>query len=109
MTPVTRGDVTVLVGPGQDAPRWLDLAARAAADAHDHLPPVAARGAGTGAWSSRSPAAPPTSPGSSGAAPSAYATTAAVTRPEGPTTAAAVRVVVNPATAQDPDAELATR
>ena len=105
LAPVTRaarGDVTVLVGPGQDAARWLDLAVRAAADARTHLPePLRGR------WDGRLVVEVP---GSSaelgrvlGAAPTTYASTAAVTRPEGPTTDAAVRVVVNPATAAQPD------
>ncbi|GAB2570048.1 hypothetical protein [Microlunatus antarcticus] len=107
VTRVTRGDVTVLVGPGQDAPRWAALATRAAADAHDHLPAVLRRD-----WDGGLVVEVPGSGDDFarvlGGAPSAYATTAAVTRPEGPTTASAVRVVVNPATARDPEAELGT-
>lgn len=104
---VTRGDVTVLVGPGQDARRWADLAVRAAADAHDHLPSVLRQG-----WDGHLVVEVPGSGNDFarvlGATPAAYATTAAVTRPEGPTTGAAVRVVVNPATASDSDVELGT-
>ena len=107
VTSATRGDVTVLVGPGQDARRWLDLAAGAAADAHDHLPTVLRE-----RWDGHLVVEVPGSAADLarvlGGTPTAYASTAAVTRPEGPTTAAAVRVVVNPATARDPDVELAT-
>ena len=99
--------MTVLVGPGQDARRWLDLAAGAAAAAHDHLPAVLRR-----RWDGHLVVEVPGSGDDLarvlGASPTAYASTAAVTRPEGPTTEAAVRVVVNPATARDPDVELAT-
>ena len=107
VTRVSRGDVTVLVGPGQDAARWAALARRAAADAHDDLPrPLRDR------WDGHLLVEVPGSEADFarvlGAVPSAYATTAAVTRPEGPTTGAAVRVVVNPATAEDSDAELGT-
>ena len=101
----TRGDVTVLVGAGQDVDRWSDLAREAAADTRAHLPRVLAD-----RWDGRLvvevPADETTFTRVLGAAPAAYATTAAVTRPEGPTTHAAVRVVVNPATARDPDAAL---
>lgn len=104
---VTRGDVTVLVGPGQDARRWTDLAVSAAADVHDHLPSVLRQG-----WDGHLVVEVPGSGNDFarvlGGAPAAYATTAAVTRPEGPTTGAAVRAVVNPATAPDSDVELAT-
>ncbi|MGI3782554.1 MAG: hypothetical protein ACRYG2_17465, partial [Janthinobacterium lividum] len=107
VTRVTRGDVTVLVGPGEDAQRWTGLAVTAARDAHDHLPSVLRRG-----WDGRLVVEVPGDGDDFarvlGTAPSAYATTAAVTRPEGPTTGAAVRVVVNPATAQDSDVELGT-
>lgn len=103
----TRGEVTVLAGPGQDAARWAGLAARAAADAREHLPSALRRG-----WDGHLVVQVPGSASDFasvlGAAPDAYATTAAVTRPEGPTTGAAVRVVVNPAVAGDPDAELGT-
>lgn len=104
---VTRGRVTVLVGPGQPVRRWAHLAGRAAADARAHLPATLRRG-----WDGHLVVEVPGSEGDFervlGAAPAAYATTAAVTRPEGMTTAAAVRVVVNPATATDSDAELGT-
>ena len=110
LAPVTRaatGDVTVLTGPGQDAARWLGLATRAAAEARDHLPTALRRG-----WDGRLVVEVPGDGDDFarvlGATSTAYATTAAVTRPEGTTTEAAVRVVVNPAIAQDPDAELAT-
>ncbi len=104
---VTRGDVTVLVGPGQDAQRWAALASRAAADTKTHLPRPLRDG-----WDGHLLLEVPGSGDDFahvlGATPTAYATTAAVTRPEGPTTGAAVRVVVNPAVAGDPDAELGT-
>lgn len=107
VTRVTRGDVTVLVGDGQAAGRWASLATRAAADTRTNLPAPLRRG-----WDGHLVVEVPASEADFarvlGAAPSAYATTAAVTRPEGPTTDAAVRVVVNPATAQDSDAELGT-
>jgi hypothetical protein len=107
VTRLTRGKVTVLVAAGQPAGRWADLASRAAADAREHLPRSLTR-----AWDGHLVVEVPGSEADFarvlGAAPSAYATTAAVTRPEGPTTRAAVRVVVNPATAKDPDAELGT-
>lgn len=107
VTRVTRGDVTVLVGPGQSAGRWAALASRAAADARAHLPRVLRRG-----WDGHLVVEVPGSEADFarvlGAAPSASATTAAVTRGEGPTTGAVVRVVVNPATAQDSEAELGT-
>jgi hypothetical protein len=104
---LTRGDVTVLVGRGQDPGRWLDLAARAAADARAHLPaPLAQRW--TGPLVVEVPGTAADLARVLGATSTAYATTAAVTRPEGPTTAAAVRVVVNPATAPESDAELGT-
>ena len=107
VTRVTRGDVTVLVGDGQVAKRWASLATRAAADTRTHLPAPLRRG-----WDGHLVVEVPGSEADFarvlGAAPAAYATTAAVTRPEGPTTGAAVRVVVNPATAQDSDAELGT-
>ena len=103
----TRGDVTVLVGPGQDADRWAGLASRAAAGVRDHLPDPLRSG-----WDGHLVVEVPGSEADLarllGAAPSAYATTAAVTRPEGPTTGAAVRVVVNPAVAKDPEDELGT-
>ena len=105
---VTRGDVTVLVGPGQSADRWADLAARAAADTRTHLPSVQRR-----SWDGHLVVEVPGSEadfaGVLGAAPTAYATTAAVTRPEGPTTTAAVRVVVNPATRAAPTASSGRR
>lgn len=104
---VTRGDVTVVVGPGQSARRWAALASRAASDAATHLPPPLRR-----RWDGHLVVEVPGTGADLahvlGAAPSAYATTAAVTRPEGPTTGAAVRVVVNPAVAGDSDAELGT-
>jgi hypothetical protein len=102
---VTRGDVTVLVGAGQDAGRWLALSTRAAAQTRKHLPAVLGR-----RWDGRLVVEVPGSAADLaavlGATPAAYATTAAVTRPEGRTTTAAVRVVVNPDTAQDTDDEL---
>lgn len=107
VTRVTRGDVTVLVGEGQAAKRWAALATRAAADTRTRLPAALRRG-----WDGHLVVEVPGSAADFarvlGAAPSAYATTAAVTRPEGPTTGAAVRVVLNPSTAQDSDAELGT-
>jgi hypothetical protein len=107
VTRVTRGDVTVLVGDGQPATRWASLATRAAADTRTHLPAPLRRG-----WDGHLVVEVPGSAADFarvlGAAPTAYATTAAVTRPEGPTTGAAIRVVVNPATARDSDAELGT-
>ncbi|GAA3562113.1 hypothetical protein GCM10022197_17170 [Microlunatus spumicola] len=98
----TRGDVTVLAGTGQDATRWLDLAVRAAADARTHLPEPL-RGRWDGHLVVEVPGSGADLARVLGAAPTTYATTAAVTRPEGPTTDAAVRVVVNPATAAQPD------
>lgn len=101
----TRGNVTVLVGPGQGVDRWSDLADEAAADTRAHLPRVL-----RDRWDGRLVVEVPGDEAAFtrvlGAAPDAYATTAAVTRPEGPTTDAAVRVVVNPATTRDPDAAL---
>lgn len=107
VTAQTRGDVTVLAGPGQDVGRWTGLAADAAHDARSDLPRPLAKG-----WDGHLVVEVPGT-GTDfasvlGASPSAYATTAAVTRPEGSTTRAAVRVVVNPATTGDPDTELAT-
>ncbi|SEQ62952.1 basic secretory family protein [Microlunatus flavus] len=104
---VDRGPVTVLVGAGQDADRWAGLAARAAAAVRADLPaPLARR------WDGRAVVEVPASTADFarvlGADPAAYARTAAVTRPEGPTTEAAVRVVVNPSTADDPADELGT-
>lgn len=103
----TRGGVTVLVGPGQDVDRWSDLAVRAAAGTRNHLPRVLRE-----RWDGRLVVQVPGDEAALtrllGAAPSAYATTAAATRPEGPTTGAALRVVVNPAVAGDPDAALGT-
>ncbi|MGI3785889.1 MAG: hypothetical protein ACRYG2_34520, partial [Janthinobacterium lividum] len=107
VTRVTRGNVTVVVGPGQAARRWAALASRAASDATTYLPAPLRRG-----WDGHLVVEVPGTEADFahvlGAAPSAYATTAAVTRPEGPTTRAAVRVVVNPAVAGDTDAELGT-
>ena len=103
----TRGDVTVLAGPGQDVDRWGDLADRAAADTRNHLPRVLRE-----RWDGRLVVEVPGDETAFtrvlGTAPSAYATTAAVTRPVGPTTGAALRVLVNPAIAGDPDAALGT-
>ncbi|MGI3780665.1 MAG: hypothetical protein ACRYG2_07795, partial [Janthinobacterium lividum] len=108
--PVARlahGNVTVLVGTGQPAARWAGLASRAARDARAHLPAVLRQ-----EWDGHLVVEVPGNEADFarvlGASPTAYATTAAITRTEGPTTAAAVRVVVNPATAQDSDAELGT-
>jgi hypothetical protein len=107
VTRVTRGSVTVLAGPDQDAARWVGLASRAAADAHRYLPRTLRAG-----WNGHLVVEVPGNDADLtavlGAAPSAYATTAAVTRPEGPTNQAALRVVVNPVTAGDPDEELST-
>ena len=104
-TAANRGDATVLAGPGQDAGRWALLAARAAADARAHLPrPLGDR------WDGRVVVQVPGTEADFarvlGATPTAYASTAAVTRPEGPTTDAALRVVVNPAAGTGSDDEL---
>lgn len=107
VTRLTRKNVTVLVGEGQPAERWAGLASGAAADTRVHLPAPLREG-----WDGYLVVEVPGSEADFarvlGAAPAAYATTAAVTRPEGPTTGAPVRVVVNPATTQDSDAELGT-
>ena len=104
-TAASRGAATVLAGPGQDAGRWAALAARAATDARAHLPKSLGR-----RWDERVVVQVPGNEGdfarALGATPSAYASTAAVTRPEGPTTGAAVRVVVNPAAGAGSDDEL---
>lgn len=97
-TRADRGRATVLVGAGQDATRWAALADRAATDVHDLLPAPLGRG-----WDGRVVVEVPGSRSDVvrvlGGGPAAYAGTAAVTRPEGPTTDAAVRVVVDPAAA----------
>ena len=107
VTRETRGTATVLVGPGQDAGRWAALARRAAVAAGKHLPHNLREH-----WDGRLVVEVPGSGADFtrvlGAAPGAYAGTAAVTRPEGPDTRAAIRVVVNPATATDSDDELGT-
>ena len=76
MTRTTHGNVTVLVGPGQDPRRWSGLAVRAARDAHDHLPSVLRRG-----WDGHLVVEVPGSGDDFarvlGAAPTAYATTRA--------------------------------
>jgi hypothetical protein len=99
------GDATALVGPGQDAARWAALAERAAAAVERHLPRPLGKD-----WDGRVVVQVPGSAGDFaqvlGASPTAYARTAAVTRPEGPTTAAALRVVVNPAAGTGTDDEL---
>lgn len=104
-TQAHRGRATVLAGPGQDAERWAELAARAADDVHRHLPAPLGR-----TWDGRVVVEVPGSESDFtrvlGASPSAYAQTAAVTRPEGPTTDAALRVVVNPAAGTGTDDEL---
>ena len=98
MTLADRGRATVLVGAGQDATRWAALADRAATDVHDLLPAPLGQG-----WDGRVVVEVPSSRSDLvrvlGGEPSAYAGTAAVTRPEGPTTDAAVRVVVDPGAA----------
>jgi len=97
-TRADRGRATVLVGAGQDATRWAALADRAASEVHDLLPAALGR-----RWDGHVVVEVPGSRSDVvrvlGGAPSAYAGTAAVTRPEGPTTDAAVRVVVDPAAA----------
>ncbi len=110
LAPMTRADdgrATVLVGGGQDARRWAALAARAAADVRSHLPTPL-----RGGWDGRVVVEVPGSASDLtrvlGGSPTAYAGSAAVTRPEGTTTDAAVRVVVDPASADGGEDEVRT-
>ena len=97
-TRVDRGDVTLLLGSGQRATTWTDLTVQSVRAARRRLPtPLSDR------WPDRVVVEVPADAASFesvlGAAPGSYAGTAAVTRPEGPRTDSAVRVVVNPALA----------
>ena len=104
VTRVDRGGLTLLLGPGQRATTWADLTAHSVREARHRLPtPLSGR------WPDRVVVEVPTDAASFesvlGAARGSYAGTAAVTRPEGPRTDSAVRVVVNPALADQPALE----
>lgn len=104
VTRVDRGDVTVLLGQGQQSSWWTDLARESAVAATKHLPAALRR-----RWSGRVVLEVPGTGADFaavlGAAPQTYAGTAAVTRAAGSSTEAALRVVVNPALLDRPRAE----
>lgn len=104
LTRVTRGDVTLLLGAGQPSSRWTDLTADSVQAARRRLPAPLGRH-----WPGVVVVEVPSTVADFekvlGASPRAYASTAAVTRPEGPTTEAATRIVVNPASAKESTTE----
>ena len=107
LAPVERIDrpgLTLLLGAGQAGSSWVDLTAASVADARRQLPaPLASH------WPNRVvveiPGRIDDFVAILGSAPGAYADTAAVTRPEGQDVSAALRIVVNPALARQPERE----
>ena len=107
LRPVTRDDrddVTVLLGQGQQSSWWTDLAVDSAAAAAENLP-ASSRRRWSGHLVLEVPGTGADFAAVLGAAPQTYAGTAAVTRAAGPSTEAALRVVVNPALLDRPRAE----
>lgn len=104
VTRIDRADVTLLLGAGQSPARWVALVADSVAAARRHLSaPLTSHQPGRIVV--EIPASLDDFAAVLGAAPSTYAETAAVTRPEGPTNRAADRIVVNPALGRQPELE----